>query len=87
MNTPTFRRLATGLLVTWMATAAWAFTPSTQPPSTTAVPGNVMLALSVEFPTGLQVSYDTTNYNNLLRYEGYFDNRKCYTYNNHRRGV
>jgi len=80
MNTQTYRRLATGLLATWMATAAWGFTPSAQPPSTTAVPGNVMLALSVEFPTGLQVSYDTTNYNNLLRYDGYFDNRKCYTY-------
>ena len=65
MNTQTYRRLATGLLATWMATAAWGFTPSAQPPSTTAVPGNVMLALSVEFPTGLQVSYDTTNYNNV----------------------
>lgn len=61
-------------------TSAWGFSPSTQPPATTAVPGNVMLALSVEFPTGLQVSYDTTNYNLLLKYEGYFDNRKCYTY-------
>jgi type IV pilus assembly protein PilY1 len=81
MNTPTHRRFATALLFACITTAAWGFTPSTQPPATTAVPGNVMLALSVEHPTGLQVSYDTTNYNALLRYEGYFDNRKCYTYN------
>ncbi|MDI3512646.1 MAG: type pilus assembly protein PilY1, partial [Betaproteobacteria bacterium] len=39
-----------------------------------------MLALSVEYPTGLQVSYTTADYNSLLSYDGYFDNRKCYTY-------
>ncbi len=80
MKTPS-THLVTGLLAVWVTTAAWGFTPSAQPPSSTAVPGNVMLALSVEHPTGLQVSYDTTNYNALVRYDGYFDNRKCYTYN------
>lgn len=62
------------------AVAASAFTPSTQPPQSAAVPGNVLLALSVEFPTGLQVSYDSTEYTITQSYDGYFDNRKCYTY-------
>jgi type IV pilus assembly protein PilY1 len=57
-----------------------AFTPSQQPPENATVPGNVVLALSVEFPTGLQASYTTTTYNNNLTYDGYFDNRKCYAY-------
>lgn len=70
--------LSASLLV---ANAALAFTPAQQPPETNAVPGNVMLALSVEWPTGVQVSYTTTNYDGATRYEGYFDFRKCYTYN------
>lgn len=70
----------TALLASFMAVTAWAFTPSQQPPDTTAVPGNVVLALSVEFPTGTQASYPTPGYTFTLRYEGYFDNRKCYSY-------
>ena len=61
--------------------SAQAFTPVQQPPETSAVPGNLLFALSVEFPTGLQASYDVANYTASLIYEGYFDNRKCYTYN------
>lgn len=63
-----------------LVNSALAFTPAQQPPETNAVPGNVMLALSVEWPTGVQVSYTTVDYNAATRYEGYFDNRKCYTY-------
>ncbi|MBK6999898.1 MAG: hypothetical protein IPH35_08005 [Rhodoferax sp.] len=70
--------LAVGLS---LAAVANAFTPSTQPPETTAVPGNLLLALSVEFPTGLQESYSGSNaYAYATKYDGYFDNRKCYTY-------
>lgn len=61
-------------------TNALAFTPSQQPPDSSSIPGNVLLALSVEFPTGLQVSYTATTYTVLTKYEGYFDNTKCYTY-------
>lgn len=60
--------------------AAQAFNPLQQPPESAAVPGNVMLALSVEFPTGLQVSYRSQDYSAIIAYDGYFDNRKCYTY-------
>ncbi|MBW8470943.1 MAG: hypothetical protein K0M67_21950 [Thiobacillus sp.] len=81
MNTHTMlRKFGLGLLSLITVTSSWSFTPSTQPPQSTAVPGNVLLALSVEFPTGLQVSY-TGGYSSVLRYDGYFDNRKCYTYN------
>lgn len=80
MNTHSMlRRLGLGLLGLMTASSSWSFTPSTQPPQSTAVPGNVLLALSVEFPTGLQVSY-TGAYSSIVRYDGYFDNRKCYTY-------
>ena len=72
--------LGAAVLATLMASNAGAFTPSQQPPATTAVPGNVMLALSVEFPTGLQVSYTAADYTVAQNYDGYFDRRKCYTY-------
>ncbi len=58
-----------------------AFTPVQQPPETSAVPGNLLFALSVEFPTGLQASYNVSSYDASFVHEGYFDNRKCYTYN------
>ena len=74
---------ASALVVSFLAavfTPAQAFTPVQQPTATSGVPGNVLLALSVEFPTGLQVSYTSSSYTVTQRYEGYFDNRKCYTY-------
>lgn len=80
MKTSCELRLAAGLLASAFAVTALAFEPVQQPPATSAVPGNVMLALSVEFPTGLQVSYTSTTYSSPTKYEGYFDNRKCYTY-------
>jgi type IV pilus assembly protein PilY1 len=81
MNSNIFKKLGAGLVSSLVATSSWAyFFPSQQPPATSAVPGNVLLALSVEFPTGLQVSYTAGDYTVAQRYEGYFDNRKCYTY-------
>ena len=80
MNTNLILKLGTFSSIAVFATAIGAFTPSQQPPDTTAVPGNVVLALSVEFPTATQASYPTANYSFVLRYEGYFDNRKCYAY-------
>lgn len=48
--------------------------------TTVSVPGNLALALSVEFPTAVSVAhisgYDSTN-----EYLGYFDPNKCYLYN------
>lgn len=60
---------------------AQGFSPRQSPPETQSVPGNMLFALSVEYPTGLQISYTGVNYNNAITYEGYFDSRKCYSYN------
>jgi len=49
--------------------------------SASNVPANLMMALSVEFPTGTVAAYKGTNdYTSTTRYLGYFDNAKCYTY-------
>ncbi len=62
-----------------------AFNPAQQPLATDGVPGNLLFALSVEWPTGIQASYINRIYSFSptisARYQGYFDNRKCYTYN------
>ena len=54
-----------------------------QPLSTSAtVPGNLLLALSVEFPTAISSSYkaSTTPYSAASTFLGYFDPAKCYAY-------
>lgn len=80
-NLKAYGVLAGGLLAA-VTPLSQAFTPSTAPAETQSVPGNMLLALSVEFPTGLQVSYTSTTYDTTVTtyYEGYFDNKKCYTY-------
>jgi type IV pilus assembly protein PilY1 len=44
------------------------------------VPGNLALALSVEFPTAISIA-NTGNYMDNMQYVGYFDPLKCYVYN------
>jgi type IV pilus assembly protein PilY1 len=48
--------------------------------SASNVPANLMLALSVEFPTGTVAAYKETTYTSSTNYLGYFDNTKCYSY-------
>jgi len=48
--------------------------------SASNVPANLMLALSVEFPTGTVAAYKETSYTSSTKYLGYFDNAKCYSY-------
>ncbi len=49
--------------------------------STNNVPGNLMLALSVEWPTANTPAYLSTNpYASSTKYLGYFDPNKCYSY-------
>ncbi len=61
--------------------SSYAFSPVQKPSDGSGPPANVLLALSVEFPTGLQVSYSTTSYRfSNGPHDGYFDNRKCYRY-------
>ncbi|WP_276662883.1 PilC/PilY family type IV pilus protein [Thauera aminoaromatica] len=81
---PSLRKAAlvlAGVAATAMTTGvAAAPTPlADQPISIADVPANVMLALSVEFPTAItrahQDGFDTTK-----KYLGYFDSKKCYIY-------
>ena len=49
--------------------------------STTSVPGNLLLDLSVEYPTANSSAYfSTTAYSSSTVYVGYFDGAKCYRY-------
>jgi Tfp pilus tip-associated adhesin PilY1 len=51
--------------------------------STTGAPGNVLLALSVEYPTAGTPAYPITKpYSSTETYIGYFDPAKCYLYTN-----
>lgn len=45
------------------------------------VPGNLALALSVEFPTAISVAHVNRTYDVQKTYKGYFDPGKCYAYN------
>lgn len=49
--------------------------------SASNVPANLMLSLSVEFPTGVVAAYSGATWATGT-YLGYFDNAKCYTYDN-----
>ena len=44
------------------------------------VPGNLALALSVEFPTAISVAHVNNTYSSAATYQGYFDPAKCYVY-------
>ena len=49
--------------------------------STVKVPGNLALALSVEWPTATTAAYlSTTAYATSSTYIGYFNSEKCYQY-------
>ena len=49
--------------------------------STVSVPGNLLLSLSVEYPTANTPAYfSTTAYSASSTYLGYFDGAKCYKY-------
>jgi type IV pilus assembly protein PilY1 len=48
--------------------------------SSTGVPGNLALALSVEFPTAISVAHIDPTYVASKTFLGYFDPNKCYVY-------
>jgi len=77
-----FRRAPIALMLCGLAAAANAVTLADTPLfSTVSVPGNVALALSVEWPTATTPSYpSTTAYSTSSTYVGYFDPEKCYLY-------
>lgn len=82
---PAVRGLMAGLLAAAFSLAAMPLQAATaladQPLfSNTAVPGNLALALSVEFPTAISRAH-TDAYAASSTYLGYFDPNKCYLYN------
>jgi type IV pilus assembly protein PilY1 len=48
--------------------------------SNTSVPGNLALALSVEWPTVSRAAHPSSSYTPATVYRGYFDHLKCYRY-------
>ncbi len=73
--------LAAASLVSIAATATAQVRLSDQPVfSAVNVPGNLALALSVEFPTAISVAHPSRTYSATNTYIGYFDPLKCYAY-------
>ncbi|MCW5635919.1 MAG: pilus assembly protein [Rubrivivax sp.] len=75
--------LALALLGGVCFNTAWATTPLSDRPVLSGItpPGNVVLALSVEYPTVVSVAHLDTEYDPTKVYVGYFDPNKCYVYN------
>ena len=75
---------AVGLLglLSWQTNARADVNLADQPLSTsTSVPGNLLLAISAEFPTAISNSYKNGSvYVSATTFIGYFDPNKCYRY-------
>ncbi|MDR2173836.1 MAG: hypothetical protein LBE32_06525 [Burkholderiales bacterium] len=52
-----------------------------RPTNMTPPPANLLFTPSVEFPTMVEVAHNDIVYNSGKEYLGYFDPKKCYTYN------
>lgn len=78
---PLVKRTLAGLLALGIALPAYPTTPLANGPvfASVAVPGNVALALSVEWPTASRTAH-TADYASTSEYLGYFDPNKCYRY-------
>lgn len=80
-------RMGLALVLPFAALGSWvpagAQTPLADQPvfSSASVPGNLALALSVEFPTAISVAHPNRTYSSANTYKGYFDHNKCYVYN------
>ncbi len=75
--------LALGASVPALAATAATTVDLTDSPlfSSISVPGNLLLALSVEYPTANTVAYpSSTAYATASTFLGYFDSEKCYSY-------
>ena len=85
MNSPFSRRVAVSLtlllgLVCMAPSRAQTTVLADKPIAAGAdVPGNLALALSVEFPTAISIA-NLNNYSDTTQYVGYFDPLKCYKY-------
>lgn len=76
------RGLALAASLVAMAATTPAQVPLADQPvfSAVSVPGNLALALSVEYPTAISVAHPSRIYSAANTYIGYFDPMKCYAY-------
>lgn len=74
--------LAAGFVICFTTSAVAASTSLADQPiqTTQAVPANVMLDLSVEFPTAVSYANIDASFDKTKSYYGYFDPKKCYVY-------
>ncbi|WP_197467137.1 pilus assembly protein [Collimonas arenae] len=83
-RTAGFFRLIAAFCMTLLSFSSYADVTLFDQPifTSTVVPGNLMLPLSVEYPTALSQAYPYTSnpYTPTTTYLGYFDGGKCYTY-------
>lgn len=84
MNSPYSRSLAVSLTLLLglvaLAPASAQTNLANKPIASGAdVPGNLVLDLSVEYPTAISIA-NLGNYSDSTQYAGYFDPAKCYTY-------
>lgn len=82
---PLLSKVLMACLVSLITTCSATATTLSDTPiySTSNVPANLMMALSVEYPTGTVGAYtNATGYSASSTYLGYFDPTKCYDYNN-----
>lgn len=80
VKTGLLRIAAVASLMLGLASTALAVDLADQPVfSTSSVPGNVALALSVEYPTATRTAH-VGAYSSSFEYLGYFDPKKCYLY-------
>ncbi len=70
-----------------LASGVASFSASAQTPlanqpvlSAAETPGNLALALSVEFPTAVSVAHISATYDSTREFKGFFDPAKCYVY-------
>ena len=77
-----FLRLSGVAALLALVSAASAQTALSDKPvfASVAVPGNLALALSVEYPTAVSNAHTDNTYNPASTYLGYFDPNKCYDY-------
>ena len=79
-------RIQTSIIAATLLVAIYSLPASAELASTplslkSAVPPNIMFALSVEFPTAITPAYqDASSYSRNNTYLGYFDEAKCYSY-------
>lgn len=95
MNCKNFLARFVSLLILCNATGidAWGATPEVQIASGPLYGGrgnvhpNMLLSLSLEFPSAGIAYRDDGNYNRTLEYSGYFNPAKCYTYHGGNRNI